>query len=92
MLDHIQYERVTSPPCGNSRVGFDELNTLSGHRPLIISAPFFMPAFGLQLVGRMLGGFIPAGFLECRFVNLTSGWPFLFDDEKGQYITLVGSL
>jgi len=82
MLDHIQPQGVTSHSCGNSRVSFDELNTLSGHRPLIISAPFFMSAFGLQLVGRMLGGFIPAGFLECRFVNLTSGWPFCLTTRK----------
>jgi len=78
-------------PCGNSRVGFDSSNTLSGHRPLIISVPFFMLALGLQLVGRVLGGFIPAGFLECRSVNLTPDSPFLFDSKEGEHITLGGS-
>ncbi|MBL4775715.1 MAG: hypothetical protein JKY87_06640 [Mariprofundus sp.] len=88
MLDDNEIKSVPSQLCGNSRVSFDELYNLGGHKATVKRVSFFMSAFGLQLVGRMLGGLRPAGSQGYRFVNLTFGWPFLFDDEKGEYINL----
>jgi len=72
--------------------GFDDSNHEGGHTPTFAGAAFFVSAFGLQLVCRVLGGIAPAGFLCDRFVNPILGAPFLFDDEKGVYISQGGSL
>ncbi|MBL4775180.1 MAG: hypothetical protein JKY87_03900 [Mariprofundus sp.] len=92
MLDDIQSASVHLHPCGNSRVSFSELYNLGGHKATLKRVSFFMSAFGLQLVGRMLGGLCPAGSQGYRFANLTFGWPFLFSDEKGEYINLGETL
>jgi len=91
MLDHIQQQRVTFQSCGNSRIGFESLNHIGGHKATVKRASFFVSASGLHSWWLGAGGF---GLLGSYVTSLSTCIqpPFSFESEKGEQHSLGGSL